>query len=566
MRGRNTEDLPPTPVRLRWGSLTALVSYSAVAFLYLGLRLLVEPGRQYVGFDVDPQIFIWAFGWWPHAILHGQNPFYTHAIWAPDGVNLTWATAVPGLALLFSPVTLLAGPVAAYNVAAVLMPALAAWTAFLLCRHLTHSFWASLAGGYVFGFSSYLLGQSEGHPHMSSVFLLPLVALVILRYIEGELDARGLVVRLGPLFALQLLLSTEVSFVLALALGGALVLAFALVPARRRRLASLLRPLAAAASLAALLTAPFLYYAVTGFQSGALHDADTFNADLLNFVIPTKLTLVSGGWTGISKHFPGNDSEQGAYLGLPVLLIVGLFAARRFRSPGSRFLFACLGLAVLASLGAHLIVDGHQTVLLPWRLVSYQPLFDNVLTVRLAVFVSLVAAVMVALWTAARASGVLRRLLPCLAVLALVPNPWAGVWATTYTVPPFFTEATYRTCLDPGENVLPLPISKLGHAMLWQAVDGYRFRMAGGYITPSPPKSFQTSDRWGQVVEGGAVALADADALRSFIDVKQVTSVVVDPGDASNWSAALNSIATPQLVGGVVLYHLRATAPTCPGH
>ena len=37
---------------------------------------------------------------------------------------------MPGLALLFAPLTLFAGPFAAYDVAAVLAPAVAAWTAF----------------------------------------------------------------------------------------------------------------------------------------------------------------------------------------------------------------------------------------------------------------------------------------------------------------------------------------------------------------------------------------------------------------------------------------------------
>src|SRR5262249_7705995 len=154
-----------------------------------------------------------------HSVLHGQNPFVTHALWAPHGSNLVWTTAVPGLALLLAPVTLAAGAVAAYNTAAVLLPALAAWTAFILCPHITQSFWPSLAGGYLFGFSSYLLGQELGHLHLTSVFLVPLAALVVLRFLEGELGAGGLVLRLGPLLALQLAFSTEVLFTLTLALA-----------------------------------------------------------------------------------------------------------------------------------------------------------------------------------------------------------------------------------------------------------------------------------------------------------------------------------------------------------
>ena len=50
------------------------------------------------------------------------------------GVNLTWTASAPGIALAFSPLTVLVGPSASYNVAALFLPALAAWTAFLLCR------------------------------------------------------------------------------------------------------------------------------------------------------------------------------------------------------------------------------------------------------------------------------------------------------------------------------------------------------------------------------------------------------------------------------------------------
>ena len=72
-----------------------------------------------------------------------------------------------------------------------------AWTAFLLCRYLTRSLWASLVGGYLFGFSSYMIGQIEGHLHMTTVFLLPLIALVVIRYVRHGLDGLNLAIRLG---------------------------------------------------------------------------------------------------------------------------------------------------------------------------------------------------------------------------------------------------------------------------------------------------------------------------------------------------------------------------------
>src|SRR5664279_5664880 len=120
--------------RRHWVGAAALAGYTLIAFIYLGVPVLRRQGDLFVGDGYDPQIFIWSFGWWPHAILHGENPFVTHAIWAPDGVNLTWTTSVPGLALLFAPLTLIGGPTVSYDVAAILMPAFAAWTTFVLCR------------------------------------------------------------------------------------------------------------------------------------------------------------------------------------------------------------------------------------------------------------------------------------------------------------------------------------------------------------------------------------------------------------------------------------------------
>jgi hypothetical protein len=205
---------------VRWRDrvgLTALVGYGAVSFLFFGLRLLLESGRQYIGQVDDPQIPIWSFAWWPHAILHGENPFYTHAIWAPDGINLTWTNANAGPAILFTPLTWAVGPVASYNVAAVLAPAVSAWAAFLLCRHLTNAVWPSLVGGYIFGFSSYVLGHMAGELQLTAIFAIPLIALVTVRYVEGALNGRGLTLRLGILLAVQLLFGLELAFTASLA-------------------------------------------------------------------------------------------------------------------------------------------------------------------------------------------------------------------------------------------------------------------------------------------------------------------------------------------------------------
>jgi hypothetical protein len=275
--------------------------YGVIASLFFGLPLITKPGSQTLGGGYDSEISVWAFAWFPHAILHGQNPLISHAIWAPEGANLTWTATVPGLALLFAPLTWAIGPVGSYNVAGVIIPAVAAWTGYLLCRHLTRSLWPAVVAGFLFGFSSYVVGQVEdGHPHLSSVFLLPLVALVVLRFLDGKLGGRRLAVELAIILAFEILLSTEVAFTLTLATVVSLLLGFVIVPARRPQIEGLVPYLLGAYALAAVVTAPYLYYALTDIES-AFNPPNTPGADLLNVVVPTRTTLVLGRWlSGVS--------------------------------------------------------------------------------------------------------------------------------------------------------------------------------------------------------------------------------------------------------------------------
>jgi hypothetical protein len=474
-------------------SPVVLAAYAALSFLYFGVRLLPHPGRYLIGYGADPDIFVWNFAWWPHALLHGQNPIVTHAVWAPDGINLAWVTSVPGLALAFLPLTLLFGPAVGYNVAAILMPALAAWTAFLLCRHLTRSFWPSVAGGYLFGFSSYMLGQLLGHMHMSSVFLVPLVALVVVRFVEGGLDARGLAWRLGLLLAAQFTLSTEIIFTVSFALAVAAALAYAVVPAARARLRALPAPLAAAYGLMAVLVSPLLYYALTDFETGTVNSPKPYSADVANLVLPTRLVgLGNGIASGVAESFPGNDAERGAYLGLPTLIVIGWFLWRRRRTASGRLLGLALAVGLAIELGTSLWVGGNRIVTLPWELVARLPLFNNVLPVRFSLFVSLAAAVVVALWASSRDVPRWARVaLPVAAVLSLVPTLRQADWKLHPNRPQLFTESSLLSaCVPKGENVLVFPFGPREHSMLWQAESDFRFRMAGGYLRPDTPEGF----------------------------------------------------------------------------
>ncbi len=566
---------PPRAGRVgRRASLAVLALYAAIAFAYFGVPLLLGSGREYVGLPDDPQIPIWGFAWWLHAIEHFQNPFIERVLWAPSGVNIAWVNSLPALAVVFAPVTALIGPVATYNLVAILLPAVSAWSAFLLCRHVTRKLWPSVVGGYLFGFSSYVVGHMLGQPQLTAVFVIPLVALVVLRRLEGELDARGVVLRVAPLVAIEIYSSTELALTLTLVLAASLVLGFVLAPAMRRPIRSSLAPLAYAYAVAGLLGAPLLYYSLRYPRLAGFQPPARYTADLLNFVLPTSLEASGAGWAGrIAAHYPGNLSEQGAFVGLPLLLIVVLYARRGWRTSGGRFLLVALVLAAYLSLGPELIAYGHRVFPLPTPLGHERltvpgagshliPLVDNILPVRFALYASLAGAVLVALWMTATTHRVLRWLLPGLTVLLLVPSIGSSQFRTGFSVPELFTSSAYRRCLRPNEIVLPQPIGEGGHATLWQAMDAFRYRIAGGRLQTSPPSLFLHPPAIAQISVGYPPVASQTASLRAYIKAKAVSAAIVEENGLSTWGPALDRIAKPRDVGGVILYRFdgRSTA------
>ena len=465
-----------------------------------------------------------------------------------------------------------------FDVAAVLIPGVSAWTGFLLCRRLVGELWPSLVGGYLFGFSSYELGHVLGQPQLTAVFVLPLVALVLFQALEGELGGKGLVLRLGLLLALQILLSLEIALTLTISLVLALAIALLVAPARRRCLLELLVPIVEGYALAAVLTAPVIYYALTDLRVAGFQPPQVYTADLLNLAVPTHLELFGAGWAAsVARHFPGNTSEEGSFVGIPLLLVLALYARQWWQSAGGRFLLVALAVATYLSLGPELTIGGHGLIPLPTLLghdtltipglgKKFLPLFDNILPVRFALYAGLVVAVTVALWMRSYAGPrLVRMLLPALGVLLLVPNPGAGVWATKVAVPAFFTDAAYRSCLAPGDIVLPEPVGIGGQAMLWQVEAGFRFRMAGGRIQTSPPSAFLHPSGIAQISVGYLPVKGESQLFETYIRTKDVTSVIVDPRQRSIWAPFLNRIATPKTVGGVLLYRVGKTAGTSPG-
>ncbi|MGZ6193936.1 MAG: hypothetical protein ACXWML_01750, partial [Candidatus Binataceae bacterium] len=297
--------------------LFAFAAYVALAALFFARGLDGRFSTSYIGKGVDPPQSMWLMAWWPHAMAHGLNPLFSDAIWAPHGLNLAWATSMPLLSLIAAAPIAAVGPAAIYNTSCVFALALAAWTAFVLCRYLTRAYSASLVGGYVFGFSAYMLGQTLAHLDLLLVFPIPLFSLLVIRGFRADIAWRALVAGLVLVLAAQFLMFIELFATMTLFAGIALVAVLvAGSSAEKTRAVNLLPSVALSYAIALAALSPVFYYMVAlGYEPGAPHPPLLYSTDLLSLVIPTSTMELgrAAPLRALTEHFLGFIFEAGGY-------------------------------------------------------------------------------------------------------------------------------------------------------------------------------------------------------------------------------------------------------------
>ena len=543
----------------RHQTIVALAVYAAIGIGYFGLHVLPHLGRECVCWPTgtDPSGYMWNLAWWPHALLHGLNPFVTHAVFVPDRVKLGGeGMLVPGAALVMAPVTLLFGPVVSYNLLMLASPVLAALFAFLLCRYITHGFAASLVGGYLFGFSAYMLGHLLGHLNLVLVFPIPAAVHLTLRLIDGRIGQRRFIALMALALAALLLSSTELAFTFVLLGAVSLAISFTLAPTARPRLIAVVKPIFIAGALAAMVASPVIYYGLKGVVRFPASAGDLYGGDALGFLVPT--TLIRFGrkyFAAVSAGF-GQGAEGGIYVGLPLALIVARYTITRWRLISTRILVAMLAVVMVLLLGSHLHIAGHLTIPLPWKVID-RWLLREVLPERLGLYMFLIVAVIATMWLAQPRAGrwaLAKWALAAVSIVFLLPNIGAGTWRWRPPNPPFFTTRQYRNVLRHGETVLVLPANQFDMSMLWQAETGMWFRMAGGYLGTLIPPDYAHDPLWTAIY--GQVK-PNPHILRSFLARRRVGAVIVDPANPQQWPEALATLGLkPVSLGGVWVYRV----------
>ena len=283
--------------------------------LYLALALWVTYGLwrntgalALVFGGSDVHFFEWTLIHATRIFTHGENPFFTPQLNAPDGVNLMANTGLLGLTVPLVPVTLLFGPAVAFTVMLTGGLTATAWAWYhVLSRHIV-GFWpAALVGGLFAGFAPGIINHVNGHPDLVSQFLIP---FIIWRAISLRTARDGVV--LGLLVTWQAFLNEELLFQTGLAVA-VFVAAYAVFrPAEvRARVRPFLAGLWPALLTAGVLLAYPLWFQFFGPQSyrGLPDIVLGYGTDLRAFAAFSQSSLVRHGASHSSYGAPAGGEH-----------------------------------------------------------------------------------------------------------------------------------------------------------------------------------------------------------------------------------------------------------------
>jgi hypothetical protein len=395
----------------------------------------------------------------------------------------------------------------------VLAMPISATAAFVVLRKWKVWSPAAALGGLIYGFAPYMVGQSFAHPVLTFVPLPPFIVMTLVSILQRRGSPRRLGIQLGLLVVAQYLISPEVLVITAVLTGTALVFVALSKPSKVRRLA---RTAAGPIGISLVVTVVLLAYPVWMLLAGPQHVSgptypltNLYRNDLLSFVDHGLLQKVSLGmqssWAGPLEIVP--SPEAAGYIGIPVLILTGFLVWRSRRSSRMQLSAALFITSALLSLGPFLTIHGRVTHFpLPFWPLGHLPFIDNVLPVRISFGMDACLAAIIAFGlddmratrarvhqrgsrrqprTGERGAIIVTGLALVVLIATQLPQ-WPYVKPQAPVLP-----TSIRQVIPAGDPVtITYPYADgalVAQPLLWQADDGYRFRLTGGYsFHPDP--------------------------------------------------------------------------------
>ena len=585
------ETEPEKTAKWSWAPADAwiMAGYLLFAFvLFNGLWLNLSHGYLWNSAS-DQNMWEWFFAVTADNVLHLRNPLISDFQNYPLGVNLMSNTAMLGLGIPLTPVTLAFGPTVTWAISLTggVAGTAAAWY-WVFSRHLVRSRAAAAIGGAFCGFAPSVISHANAHPNFVAWFVMPFIALKVIRLAQGERPVSGGVV-LGLLLAYQIFLGEEPLFIGALTF---IVFGLVYVVSRPREVPSMLRPLGIGVGIAAavsLTLAAFpLWWQFFGPQSYQTLEHGLVGNDTAAF---TRFATQSvAGTASAAADVSLNRTEENAFFGWPLVVLMVVVTVWLWRDIVARSMAIAMFLMAWLSTGQYLTVVHDQTRIPgPWRWLHHLPLFDSVLESRYAMGSVFLVGALLALATdrvftaAASPDGqqLPVRLMWVGAVVAvLLPiAPTQLVVKDRPRTPTFFADGTWRRYVGVNGTVVTVPLPSGGNSepLHWQIEAGLGFAIPEGYFI-GPNSATDRRGRYGAIQRPTSILLdtvSESGATPVITGVQRAQAVE----DLRYWHAdvlvlpprtndtALRStvdllLGTPgQFVGGVWVWDVQPLTP-----
>jgi hypothetical protein len=207
----------------------------------------------------DVSSYVWALWWMAHQIAHLGDPWFTQYMAAPTGIQLGFDTLMPLPGLIMTPVTLVFGPAASFDLLTIVTPGLLCYGTYRAAR-----LWlgqpGAIGAGAFFGLATMATWQDLYHLNIAvgTLFLpLALEAAVRLQRCPGR--RQGII--LGLVLGASVLTNQESAVVAALLAAAVLVPWLIRLAARKPGITAArhpLRTLALGAVVAVIVASPQL--------------------------------------------------------------------------------------------------------------------------------------------------------------------------------------------------------------------------------------------------------------------------------------------------------------------
>ncbi len=464
--------------------LVPIILYLVITIAYFDRHVFSGLSSSYFGGSYPNFAYLsWILAYWKYQLFHLNNPFYTQLIYSHNMISMAWNPFfLPSFGIGALPLTLALGHTVTAQLILVSESVTGSFFTYLLCRRFGAKYFPALFGGYLFGFSSYVIEATvQTLPNTRAIFLLPIIIYAITKRYDRKIppivfvaiETLLLVILFGifpEIFSSSVLIG-GITFIIFYAYGS---------PSQRKEILSISIFLLYSVIVATLLLLPYAYFMIAKNYYGGSKFGWSASGLLSTFIPNIYVLLHIPGHSmwhliGYRKGSNGAFSTSG-YLGIPLIALLILYVKKYWKTFTGKTFTTIFFIIFVFSLGRYLSIEEIHSIWLPWDLTAKIPLLKDMQPHRLDAYLFLLASIMLSMYFSQVKNRFSRYFWMACIILFLIPNPLYSKGGIISAEAPFWN-AQYRQYIAKRSTIIVVSNS---NGMRQQADTGFYFKLANG--------------------------------------------------------------------------------------